>query len=300
MIKKISRIKYAIFLLITLFFLLYSNRMIANFCNHSIGAEKINNFEVASNRYPVYYDISDRFQTVNETLEMVRVSGWAFVESDLPNPEKEINIILHSAGGNAYRYGTVLSVRKDALKTHSNKKVASNMCGFVTEFSVVDLPDDTYFAYIEVIENETYQSVSCLPWKFIKQGRNFKEILESPRMQEDTPDFNEHLKFGCDMEGDVLQNTLTISGWIVEEGNDAEYQTPYINVYRKDGTSIIYSVERTLRIDVAEYFNEPQYIEAGFTVTLPDADTIESICLLLENTNGYFTTNNIEVPIEIK
>lgn len=114
------------------------------------------------------------YTTISDSIDgMVEIAGAAYMETNLPNPDKRIDLLLISAE-DTFLITTQLAPRHDLSAERTGKNVQGINHSYSGKFSHLVLPDGYYQLGLMCYENEQTSGYVALPHSFYKEGRSFR------------------------------------------------------------------------------------------------------------------------------
>lgn len=267
--KRVQFTVYVLFMCCFLGWLIFSNSIITSFVEET--PMKKSDLNLANLQKDIAVGYIDEVAPFNDIFERISIVGWAFVETRHPNSERRISIILRSSDS----YYTVDAhstrwARRDVLKAYPQAPSAA--VGFGNVFSVLEMKDGLYKAYLSVRENDiNYGLIDTNEW-YKKEGSHFTKFHWQSESTEQPVSSSAVQTAGyldiVAKEGD----SFVLKGWITIDGVDASRQTTAVYVTDQSGKTIRYTTQPVERPDVAVHFGNELYRMAGYQAAFPPSD----------------------------
>ena len=243
------------------------------------------------------YDFSQEY--LGGIADEYVTSGWAFCESEDPQDAKPVSIIFKNPNGSyAVTANTVWTLEDSVIFGEKSDRTFR----YAHDASLVQLPTGVYDLYLYCQENENDTMLINLNLRMEKDGTSFLQSNASEQMKQQFEKIqSDDVSLNMSSTMEVAEDFVTGRGWIFLEGQDTLHQNVYVTVYC-DGKEDTYWAQSVSRQDVADYFDNPQYLYAGFRYGLPAEKyagktiTVEAI---VEIDGAYYTsgrTVEVQVP----
>ena len=232
----------------------------------------------------------DNSYPMNDLLENVYFSGWAFSSTENEYADRRMGVVLTDKNQNSYLCTTDTFIdRPDvyALSTIEGYTLSGVAHGFALTFSTLNITDGAYQISIYCYENEECYGVDISPLQLIKNG---SDITFEPVKTEKVRDV-----IISDVTADAIvfvdihetnADNVSILGWACVNGKDPIDQRVLVQLVYQDGTSALFDADQHNRPDVA----------GGYKVSIPisELDSAEyEIVILIQDEDGIHTSPNM-------
>ena len=160
-----------IILCILIVYLLFANKLVLN---GRLGVTKVNNWRDILLKDDVYTGV-DHFRAMGDLMQTISFDGWAFVNTEEDNSNKEIGLIFVN-GDSCYMVKTDSLIKRDDVWRYFNQNgchVKDENNGFGISFSVIDIPSGRYHVAIYCKENDNNYGVGT------KMAHTYYDLIKS-------------------------------------------------------------------------------------------------------------------------
>ena len=261
--------------LISMGVLLYVSTDIVLYCS-GLGIEELPAVEGEWNEQ-VFFDVF--YITVKGGLsDTVDLTGYAYMETDEPNPDKKIDLMWVS-DDHIYKIGTNISDHYGLRADLVQRNIQGTHHMFSSVFSHAQMEDGMYTLFIYCYENEGTSSYTCTPYPFKKKGRSFIPLSGYVGTQQgqqsilnastDEPVY--HSIEVCKKAEDLLQ----IRGWAAAIGYPSEESDILLALTDENGETVLYDTLQFLRHYLRTPLQDTIYDHSAFYTNIPLSDLEE-------------------------
>ncbi len=229
-------------------------------------------------------------------LEKISFEAWAFCETEYPNPNKQIGIILHNKDNTYSFYANPTNSRRDLLVIDA--KIKGVMHGGIFNPSTILVKDGTYRVGVYCYENEYDYGYVETEYILTKKGK--ETTIAKWCSKEVAPGINANVVADAKTHVDIniIDNNgaASIKGWGFVPGQNPTTLNTYIMLTYGDGTAHIFDTAVMNRPDLSVGFDNEMYANAGFNALIPPEmlhNKEYSVSILLEDKNGLHTTSDM-------
>ena len=228
-------------------------------------------FDIEIPSHQIIFHIDEVYLSENIFADTL-VAGWAFIENEGDNPDKQINLLLVSPE-KTYLVETTTIDRFDlriaSLLDGFDVPISRN--GFEGNFSPVTMKNGTYHLYLQVIENEDLAEINDTGKVFVKQHNKFEEYFGGQEITLNSnavkPGVTINTYFSCNHR----ESNILVEGWaFVEEGGISSMPSrPVLKLTRADGSVAYFATVGDSSIDVAKQFDNMELTLTAFSSNIP-------------------------------
>lgn len=227
--------------------------------------------------------------------------SWAFIDGQ-DTTNQEIVISLEDESGNETFYTTKQIKRTGVAEAFNNQ--GYEMSGFMGEIPGENMDEKAWKIRFYIKHGDNwYQPPSY--FYYDKSSTNISEFQPKlNNLQNISSSVNQFIKYESGIK--FFKDKITFGGWAFIEGSDCSDQEIVISLENESGNEVFYSTRKTERDDVAEVYNNQNYISSGFMCEIPgesmnEKDWIIRFYIKLDN-NWYqptsylfYTKNNAKI-----
>ena len=200
------------------------------------------------------------------------VAGWAFIENEGDNPDKQINLLLVSPE-RTYLVETTTIDRFDlriaSLLDGLDVPISRN--GFEGNFSPLTMKNGTYHLYLQVIENEDLAAINDTGKIFVKHSNKFEENFGGQEITLNSNDINPKVKINTYFSCKFAESGIAVEGWafVEESGIGSLPSRPVVKLTRAEGSVAYFTTVAGNSFNVAKQFDNKELMRSGFSSIIP-------------------------------
>ena len=223
--------------------------------------------DVEERNHQTFFNVEEVYLSGN-IFGDISISGWAFIENDGDNSDKQINLIFASEG-NTYTVETTTIDRFDlrVASVLSDYEIPLSRNGFEATFSPMMMRNGVYNLYVQVFESNTLTAIADTGKIFTKHNYILEEDIGGREVSTISGQVNSDISvktyFVCNIEA----STLIVQGWaFTEEGGVAKLPPrPLVKITRSDDSTAFFSTARNGNIDLVREFGNYDLLLSEFS-----------------------------------
>ena len=284
-------IKYIILIVIFLFLMNFMSQIILSL----FGDKKLNeisndDLSLYNSNEQVYAEIHS-FSKKDSLYGIYSISGYAFVETEKNNKEKQIKLLFVS-DKNVYSVNTNISTGRGFSFLDTNMKIKDDRIVFKSLFSILKMKNGVYKLYIYDSENKEDYGLLDTKRFYKKIGTDFEQYIPENfivSLNKDDIEFSEDIKKNVD-KYERNSEKIYIDGWVYLKNTSSSQQEIILELIDNQSNSYYYNTNKTIRNDVAFVYKNSLYRESGFSfnITSNIPDNIVDYNLLLKDGNNLY------------
>ena len=261
-----SRKKWLIVLaLVWLLLFFFSTRLTLIATGYNLKKIKNDEFTTSSE---IRFDIN-RFSSPEGLLQKVNFEGWAFNPANQPETGQHASLILKSVDF-SYELEADRYRRPDVSRAFPEMNLTPDELGFIGSFSTIAIDTGFYEMFIKLDEADRDPVVISTNKYFQKIGNAFIETeKEAGQPLEELKDLVRSNQVNFNVEAcKISEDRLTVKGWAYLTDQSATADTVQLQVTSGDGKVYYFETEKYDRPDVANHFEDENYLFSGFVLSL--------------------------------
>ena len=284
-------IKYIILIVIFLFLMNFMSQIILSL----FGDKKLNeisndDLSLYNSNEQVYAEIHS-FSKKDSLYGIYSISGYAFVETEKNNKEKQIKLLFVS-DKNVYSVNTNISTGRGFSFLDTNMKIKDDRIVFKSLFSILKMKNGVYKLYIYDSENKEDYGLLDTKRFYKKIRTDFEQYIPENfivSLNKDDIEFSEDIKKNVD-KYERNSEKIYIDGWVYLKNTPSSQQEVILELIDNQSNSYYYNTNKTIRNDVAFVYKNNLYRESGFSfnITSNIPDNIVDYNLLLKDGNNLY------------
>ena len=284
-------IKYIILIVIFLFLMNFMSQIILSlFCDKKLNEISNDDLSLYNSNEQVYAEIHS-FSKKDSLYGIYSISGYAFVETEKNNKEKQIKLLFVS-DKNVYSVNTNISTGRGFSFLDTNMKIKDDRIVFKSLFSILKMKNGVYKLYIYDSENKEDYGLLDTKRFYKKIGTDFEQYIPENfivSLNKDDIEFSEDIKKNVD-KYERNSEKIYIDGWVYLKNTSSSQQEIILELIDNQSNSYYYNTNKTIRNDVAFVYKNSLYRESGFSfnITSNIPDNIVDYNLLLKDGNNLY------------
>ena len=284
-------IKYIILIVIFLFLMNFMSQIILSlFGNKKLNEISNDDLSLYNSNEQVYAEIHS-FSKKDSLYGIYSISGYAFVETEKNNKEKQIKLLFVS-DKNVYSVNTNISTGRGFSFLDTNMKIKDDRIVFKSLFSILKMKNGVYKLYIYDSENKEDYGLLDTKRFYKKIGTDFEQYIPENfivSLNKDDIEFSEDIKKNVD-KYERNSEKIYIDGWVYLKNTSSSQQEIILELIDNQSNSYYYNTNKTIRNDVAFVYKNSLYRESGFSfnITSNIPDNIVDYNLLLKDGNNLY------------